>query len=167
MTLALPDPPDSLTGAPRAFYEELREMLSVVRLTQVDTQKSSVEFDDDGVDIALVHSERADWGVWATVGESDAIVGTGWAHEHFFPPSPGVAEERPWTTQMVDFIAEILRGEIEVVTTFRGNKPVAVQHFNLDENGARQPLGRTGFLTPGRLLVWRPKRTETERMSFR
>ena len=30
MTLALPDPPASLTGAPRAFYEELREMLSIV-----------------------------------------------------------------------------------------------------------------------------------------
>ena len=125
MTLALPDPPASLTGAPRAFYEELREMLSIVRPTRVDPTKSSVEFDDDGVDVALVHSERADWGVWATVGESDAIVGTGWAHEHFFPPSTGVAEERPWTTQTVDFIAEILRGEIEGRQTRRRSEQPA------------------------------------------
>ena len=68
---------------------------------------------------------------------------------------------------MVDFVAEILRGEIEVETKFRGNSLVSVRHFNLDESGERRPLGYTGFLVPARLLFWRAKRTETERLSFR
>ena len=43
----------------------------------------------------------------------------------------------------------------------------SVEHFNLDEGGKRRTLGYTGFLVPARLLLWRPKRTETERLSFR
>jgi hypothetical protein len=72
-------------------------------------------------------------------------------------------EVRP---SQLDLAAEILRGEVEVETTFRGNTAVAVRHFNLDEHGDRQLLVSTGFLVPGRLAVWRPKRTTTERVSF-
>jgi hypothetical protein len=59
-----------------------------------------------------------------------------------------------------------VRGEIEMETTFRGNTPVSVTHYNPDEHGERSFLGHTGFLVPARLFVWRPKRTETERASF-
>jgi hypothetical protein len=146
-TVVLPDPPASLAGPARAFYDELREMLDVVSPSRVDAGKTSVQFDKHGLKIALVHAERDDW------------------HEHFFPPR-GTPEERPWTTQAVDFVAELVRGEVEVETTFRGNVPVSVTHFNRDENGERSTLGHTGFLTPGRLLIWKPKRTETEQASF-
>jgi hypothetical protein len=165
MPLALPDPPATLSEPARAFYDELREMLALVAPNQVDASKTSVRFEDGGVEIELTHAERDDWSIWATVGDRDAIAGTSWAHEHFFP-SRGEPDERPWTTQIVDFIAEILRGEIEIETTFRGNTPVSVRHFNRDENGERNLLGQTGFLLPGRLLIWKPKRTETERASF-
>jgi len=105
--------------------------------------------------------ERDDWGIWATIDERSAIVSTGYPHEHFFPPSPGQAgEAAPWTTEMVDFIAELLRGKVEIRTTFRGQAPVSVEHFNLDGGGERKPLGHTGFLVPARLFLWRPKRTE-------
>ncbi len=159
---ALPDPPASLSGAPRAFYDELRAMLAEVRPSQLDLAAAVVKF-DRGVEVGLMHASRDEWSVWATIGDRDAMVGTGWVHEHF---SPGVDEDRPWTTQMVDFIAEILRGEVEVETTFRGKTAVAVRHFNRDEHGERQLLVQTGFLVPGRLAVWRPKRTTTERVSF-
>jgi hypothetical protein len=165
MSLALPEPPTSLSDPARAFYDELREMLAVVAPTQVDASTTSVQFNDDGVELELTHAERADWSIWATVGDRDAIAGTSWAHEHF-SPSRGAPDDRPWTTQIVDFIAEILRGEIEIETTFRGDTPMSVRHFNRDENGERNLLGRTSFLLPGRLLVWKPKRTETERASF-
>jgi len=165
MTDALPDPPAALSGAPRAFYEELRAMLAEVRPSQLDLAATVAKF-DHGVEVELAHASRDDWTVWATIGDRDAMVGTAWAHEHFFPPGPGVVEDRPWTTQIVDFIAEILRGEIQVETTFRGNTAIAVRHFNLDEHGSRQLLVDTGFLVPCRLAVWRPKRTTTERVSF-
>lgn len=114
MTDALPEPPASLKGSPRAFYDELRQMLAVVNPTKVDTRKTTVQFDDDGVEVEIVHADRDDWRIWATISDRDAIVGTVWTHEHFFPSPLGGVEERPWTTQMVDFIAEILRGEIEI-----------------------------------------------------
>jgi hypothetical protein len=141
-------------------------MLADMNPRRVDPTQSSAQFDRKGVEINLVHADRDDWAIWASVGDSEAIVSTSYAHEHFFPPPEGVAGERPWTTQIVDFIAEILRGEIEVVTNFRGNSPISVRHFNLDESGERSSLGYTGFLAPARLLFWRPKRTETERLSF-
>jgi hypothetical protein len=141
-------------------------MLDVVRPTRIDPDKVAVAFNEEGLEINLVHAGRGDWVIWATVDEHDAIVGTAWAHEHFSAPPAGIVEQRPWTTEAVDFIAEILRGEIETETTFRGNTPVAVKHFNRDEHGHRSLLGRTGFLIPSRLFVWRPKRTETEQVSF-
>ena len=68
---------------------------------------------------------------------------------------------------MVDFVAEILRGEIEVETTYRGDTPVAVRHFNRGPDGERALLGHTGLLIPARLFLWRPLRTEIERVSWR
>lgn len=109
MPVALPDPPAPLTGAAREFSDELREMLAVVAPTQVDASKTSVVFDDDSGELEFTHTERSDWCIWAMVGDRDAIAGTSWAHEHFFP-SRGTPDERPWTTQIVDFVAEILPG---------------------------------------------------------
>jgi hypothetical protein len=43
-------------------------------------------------------------------------------------PSQGTPDDRVWTTQIVDFVAEILRGEIEIETTIRGDTPVSVRH---------------------------------------
>ena len=167
MDARLPDPPESLAGAPLAFYEKLRQMLAVVRPARLDPDKTSIQFERDGLELQLVHADHDAWSIWTTVGERDAIVGTGSAHEHFFAPDEGETEMRPWTTEIVDFIAEILRGEIEIETTFRGDAPIAVRHFNLDESGQRTPLGYTGFPVPARLMLWREKRTETERQSFR
>ncbi len=141
-------------------------MLAEVDAPRLSTEKTSARFDEKGLDVDLIHADRHDCGIWASVGERDAIVSTSYVHEHFFPPERGQVEERLWTTEIVDFIAEILRGEVEVHTTFRGETPIMVEHFNLDERGERHHLGYTGFLLPGRLFLWRPKRTEVERISF-
>ena len=155
-----------MPAARRAFYDELRRVLAVVEAPQLSTEKASIRFDKKGLDVDLIHASRDDWGIWATVGDRDAIVSTSYAHEHFFADEQSASEDRPWTTKIVDFIAEVLRGEVEVRTTFRGGSPIFVDHFNLDESGERNLLGHTGFLVPARLMVWRPKRTETERLSF-
>src|SRR4051812_35822357 len=104
MSVELPDPPATLPPAPLAFYEELRRMLDAVRPARIDADTVSVAFESDGLELRLVHAEREDWAVWATVGEDDAVVGTAWAHEHFSAPRPGVVEQRTWTTRMVDFV---------------------------------------------------------------
>jgi hypothetical protein len=162
----LPEPPATLQGPAREFYDELRRMLDDLKPSKIDPEKNSVEFKHRSVEVTLAHTDRDDWPIWAAVGDRDAIVGAGTAHEHFFAPDSGVVEARPWTSEIVDFIAEIVRGEIEVETTFRGNTPISVRHFNLYEHGERRQLSYTAFLAPGRLLLWRPKRIETERLTF-
>lgn len=139
-------------------------MLADVRPKRLDLQASSVKFGRDDVDVQLRHCDRRDWGIWITAGPQEAIVGAQNAHEHFqdFDDEGG----RPWTTTIVDFVAEILRGEVEVETTFRGSTPIAVRHSNLGAHGNRQHLVYTGFLTPARLFFWRTKRTTTERVSY-
>jgi hypothetical protein len=166
MSATLPDAPASLPNAPAAFYYELRRMLAVARPPCLSPDGTSVEFTRKGVEVALTHADRPDWSIWATVGELEAIVGTGHIHEHFLARAQERPGERPWTTETVDFIAELLRGEIEVVTTLRGTRAISVEHFGVGERGERRLLGHTGFLVPARLLFWRPKRTQTERISW-
>ena len=166
MALQLPDPPDSLGPGPRRFYDELRCMLDSVRPGQVDLDRTSVRFEGSDVDVEFVHVERDDWSISATVGEREAIVATLGVHEHFFRPTDGEVEDRPWTSQIVDFFAEVLRGEIEVETTYRGRAPISVRHFGLDATGGRRSLGSIGLVTPAWLLLWQSKRTETERASW-
>ena len=166
MTGVLPEPPTELAGPARAFYEELLRMLEAVRPARIDVVRSSVAFAGGEVEVVLAHAEREDWAAWASVGGDDAIAGAGWAHEHFFAPEPGEANGRPWTTEIVDFVAEVLRGQVEIRTTYRGDTPIAVSHWSLDERGEPGLVWKTAFLTPARLLVWRPKRSELERLSF-
>jgi hypothetical protein len=141
-------------------------MLDTVQPAQIDPGRSSARFDKNGVEVELVHLDRKDWAIWATVGDGDAILATLGAHEHFFAPSDGTHEGRAWTTEIVDFVAEILRGAIEVETSYRGCAPISVRHFTLDASGKRHPLGYTGFLTPARLFLWQTQRTETETASW-
>jgi hypothetical protein len=166
MTGVLPEPPPELDGAPRAFYDELLRMLDFVRPARLDAGRSAARFEPRRVEVELVHAEHDDWTIWARVGEQDAIAGAGATHEHFFPPGRDELHERPWTTEIVDFVAELLRGQIEIRTTYRGDTPITVTHFNRDESGEPGLVVSTAFLTPARLLVWRPKRTEVERLSF-
>ena len=64
-------------------------MLGVVRPTAVDPALSSVAFDDEGLELQIVHSGPDYFAIWATIGHKDAIVGAGSAHEHFFAPACG------------------------------------------------------------------------------
>lgn len=142
-------------------------MLAVVRPGRLGAEAGTVEFDDDRLEVTLVHADHPDWVIDVSVRKRDAIVGMGLVHEHFDAPKRGVVQERPWTTEIVDFVAEILCGDIEIETIYRGSTPIVVRHFNRDDSGERRLLEHTGFLTPGRLLVWRRKRTEIETPSFR
>ena len=141
-------------------------MLAVVEPTAVDRERSRVTFDEEGVELHIAHAEHDDVAIWAGVSDDDAIVATGGVHEHFFAPGDGADEERPWTTEVVDFVAEILRGQIEIETTFRGSGAIAISHFRVEDSGERVSFGRTAFLSPARLCFWAPKRVETERVSF-
>lgn len=163
--LNLPEPPPGTGANCLTFYAELRRMLNQLRPTKLSDPGCSVEFSNGTLEVWLVHSERDTWSVGATMSESDGIIFAGSVHEHF---SPGEMADtvRPWTFQMVDFIAEALCGDIETRTVFRGSSPISVEHFRIETDGSSTSLGSTGYLNPARAMLWLPKTSKTERISF-
>jgi hypothetical protein len=160
----LPDPPVNLAPAPRAFYDELREMLRVVRPGDLDPSGIGVEVDRDGaLEVTLPHGRQSDWAIVACIGRERGIVHAGPAHEHF--DSVDGPTDRPWSTEAVDFIAEVLRGEFEIECVFRGRALIKIKHYLRDDEG-RHPMGTTGLLRPGLLMFWRPTRTEVTTIDF-
>jgi hypothetical protein len=158
----LPDPPESLPPAPGRFYAELRAMLAAVRPRALDRDRVTVKFDRRGVDVVLPHVREPEWAIGAMVDKKSAIVMANTMHEHFDRD----AEGRPWPVQAVDFIAELLRGEIEIETEYRGAAAIRVRHYLLDPDGQRHELGMTGSLRPALLMFWRATRTEVTRVTF-
>jgi hypothetical protein len=75
-------------------------------------------------------------------------------------------ETHPWPGEALDFIAELLRGEIELETEYRGDTPIKVRHYLLEPNGQRHDLKMTGLLRPALLMFWKPTRTEITRIDF-
>lgn len=159
MAHRLPDPPPDLGPNCLAFYSELRRMLEALRPRKLDAERTSVSFDKRGLEVILANAEDDDWDIWASVAEDQIIAGAGLAHEHF-EPSP--AEERAWPSVAVDFIAELLRGEVLITRTYRGNSLISVRHQGPEQASPYY----TGLLTPARLMFWREKRQQTERVSF-
>lgn len=161
----LPEPPPDAGPNCLAFYSELRRMLYEVRPSSVSRSKSFVEFSNQDLEICLVHADNDDWTVGVTMDESQGIVFVDLAHEHFSAADSGSSDRR-WTTQMVDFLAEALRGEIETRTEFRGSSPISAEHFRIEEDGSSTSLWFTGYLTPRRAMFWLPKTSKTERHTF-
>ena len=104
--MLLPDPPDNLPDAPRAFYSALREAL--LNLRPADVREVEVDFGDSGVGVTIPHRREPDWTLGAQVSKRAAVVFAGSvATEHFDDRDPG------WTGAAAAFVAAVLRGELE------------------------------------------------------
>lgn len=136
-------------------------MLEAVRPR--DPGGTAVWFDKGGVDLELRHATEPDWTISAMVGSDGAMVGVGpIAHEDIETEEDG----RPWPLIAVDFIAEILRGDIEVETEYRGRAVLRARHSLIESDGSRKELCTTGLIRPALLMFWKSKRTEVARISF-
>lgn len=160
MTAWLDPAVERSSGPVSDFLSELKEMLEHVRPAALDEAASSAEVRGEVVEVRLVHAREPDWSIWAEAEERSIVVGVAELHEHFGPEWSGDGE-RAWTTVAVDFVAELLRGEIEIHTTYRGKTPAAVRHRRV---GEADELGYTGTIAA--LVFWRPKRTEVEVVDF-
>ena len=118
----LPPPPASLTGAPRAFYEELQATLDAVQPADVDRAAIETDFGDAGVAVTLPHVREADWTLTVQCSRRAAVVFAGPTATHFDERDPG------WTSAAVAFMARLLRGEEELrLTAGRGRPPEALR----------------------------------------
>ena len=156
-----PSPSDE--QLPAGFFREVSEMLGQLDPPALDHDRSRITPRSD--EILLAHSDRPEWDVMAEFDEWSIVVGVAGAHEHFehFEAAPG---ERPWTSAAVDFIAEVLCGEVEVQKTYRGSFVVRVEHGRRDSDGAFQPFGTMVPLTPAHLLRFAARRVEVQRPDF-
>lgn len=110
----LPDPPPTLPAAPRAFYDELRDLLVALSPPDLDRANVEVDFGDAGVAVTLPHAREPEWTLAAQVSLRAAVVFAGPDSAHFDDRDPG------WTGAAVAFIATVLRGEREVPVAGRG-----------------------------------------------
>ena len=162
VAIGLADPPATLPAEVGQFYDELRAMLEHVRPSELDTERAAVSFGVDGLGLELPHVSEADWTIHARVTRHEAVVGVDPMHEHFKWDEAG----RRWPSLAVDFIAEILRGEIEIHTEYRGTTLIRTRHFRIDAEEQRHELGTIGLLRPALFMVWKPLRTQAVRMRF-
>jgi hypothetical protein len=162
VAIGLADPPASLAAEVRQFYDELRAMLEHVRPSELDTERAAVNFGVDGLGLELPHVSEADWTIHARVTRHEAVVGVDPMHEHFKWDEAG----HRWPSLAVDFIAEILRGEIEIHTEYRGTTLIRTRHFRIDADEQRHELRTIGLLCPALFMVWKPLRTQAVRMRF-
>lgn len=161
----LDDAIERTSGPVADFLRELREMLALVQPAALDEAACSTSPSPSGLRVTLAHAREERWSIWIDAGDDSIVVGIAEMHEHFEPWREEFKdEERAWSTQAVDFVAELLRGEIEIHTTYRGNSVAKVNHYRLEPDGSRTSFGVTGFTAAA--AVWRPKRTEVERVSF-
>ena len=131
-------------------------MLELVRPRELDAERVSIGFAGGGLELELPHATEPEWSIAALVTAGGAVVDIGSTHEHFDADDG----DRRWPSQAVDFIAEILRGDIEIESEYRGKTLIRTRHFLTDSDGQRHELGTTGLLRPALLMVWKPSRTE-------
>ena len=145
--VVLPDPPQDLPHAPRAFYDRLRAAWAELRPADVDPDGLEVDFGDGGVGVTVPHAREPDWVLGVQVSRRAAVVFAGPMTEHFSDAAGG-----DWTAPVADLVARILRGEVDVPLELRGETVVRV--------------GDERVWSPGALALWRPSRTERLRMDF-
>lgn len=138
--------------------DHLSAMFALVNPHQLDPVRSSVSSENDHVLIA--HQTRREWDIHVLVSSDEVRVEVAGAHEHFFRSDPNAQSSRPWTMEAVDFIAELLHGEVEIRRHYRGRFLTKVAHQN--------SLGTqvTVCLTPAAFLFFLPRRVTRTRPNY-
>ena len=154
---------DEPSPAANGFRDELLSMLDQLAPPELDREGSLIG--SGGEVVHLVHRSRPEWDVVAYLDTWSIVVDVAGAHEHFedWDQEPG---ERPWTTVAVDFVAEILCGEIAIERSYRGRLLTRVRHGRRDDDGSLDVFSEMVPLTPAPLFWFLPRRVEVERPDF-
>src|SRR6478752_4901105 len=119
--VVMPDPPDSLPPAPRAFYDGVRAAVEALRPLAIDAERTEIDFGDGGVSVTFPHLREREWVLAAQVSRRAAVVFAGPVTEHFSDEPGG-----DWTRPAVELVTRVLRGDVEVPVVLRGRTVVRV-----------------------------------------
>lgn len=158
------------TQTQSAFLDELLTMLETYQPPLLDRSRSSIRdrgharTKDNTIEVRLVHSSEPGAAIEIGLSEDEAIVAWLTAHEHITEWEAG-GQGRPWTTQAVDAVAGILRGDYEIEDTYRGRRLIKTRV--VDAGG---PEGPRVITETWSLFGWVPsprsKRVERRRIGF-
>lgn len=90
-------------------------------------------------------------------------------HWHFAPDWNdvyGPGPDRSWRSLAVDFLAELLHGEVRVRVTYRGGCPIKVYTEVTSSDGESLTEGTTGALTLSATKFWAKRRVEDRNVRF-
>lgn len=139
-------------------------MLELVGPDRLAVQRSSVERDDGDLEVTLAHADRDDWTVVIAVTGEEAIVYFRAAHERFGRWAED-EQDVAWTQRAVDFVAALLRGEVQVDALWSGEDLLRARHSRRGSEGDVVKRGSALYFSPGWLMPWRMRRT-SERPTF-
>ena len=105
--VVMPDPPDSLPPAPRAFYDGVRAAFEALRPQAIDPERTEIDFGDGGVSVTFPHLREREWVLAAQVSRRAAVVFAGPVTEHFSDEPGG-----DWTRPAVELVTRVLRGDV-------------------------------------------------------
>jgi hypothetical protein len=158
------------TPTQESFLDELLTMLEAYQPSLLDLSRSSIR--DRGhawtksntIEVRLVHSLEPEAAIEIGLSDDEAIIAWLTAHEHITEREVG-SQGRSWTTQAVDAVAGILRGDYEIEDTYRGKRLIKTRVID-----AGDPKGRRAMTETGSLFGWVPspgsKRVERRRIGF-
>lgn len=145
------------TQAQQAVVDELGAMLDDYRPARLDRKASSIQATGHGwtldhtIAVQLAHADDPDAMIELAVGTGEVIVSWLTAHEHLYADEDS-PDGRPWPGRVVDLVAAVLRGELEVEDTYRGRWLVKTRIIDV-----AGPAGPRVLVTTGSLLGWLPR----------
>jgi len=163
-------PQTQLSGDQRAFLDESRRMVvdlggTAWRQVHTSSRLERIRWSDQLI-LALSNSVD-DITVEASVGSEEIIVDMSqadrWSYHWHFAPSwndvYGTIPGRSWISLAVDFVADLLLGEVRVRTTCRGDDLVKIDAEVISDEGEVIASGTAGFPIAG-LKFWLERRHE-------
>lgn len=164
-------PTTQLSSGQEAFLDEARRMVAHLGAPVSQYVRTSARVErfrgSDQLILALTNPVNAIT-VEASVSANEIIIDMSqadrWSYHWHFAPTwndvYGAVPDRPWLSLAVDFVSDLLLGEVRVCSTYRGDDLVKIHVEVISAEGEPIVSGTAGFPTAAGLKFWRERRYE-------
>jgi hypothetical protein len=164
-------PTTRLSGDQQAFLDEARRMVAHLGEPVSEHVRTSARVErfrgSDQLILALTNPVDAIT-VEASVSDNEIIIdmsqADSWSYHWHFAPTwndvYGTVPDRSWLSLAVDFVADLLLGEVRVRSTYRGDDLVKIHAEVISAEGEPIASGTAGFPMAAGPKFWRERRHE-------
>ena len=163
----------------RAFFHEVSQMLEHIGVARsedgVRTSGRLERFRSADQLVLELTASDGELMIEASAGEDEIIIAMSerdaWTSNWHFTPTwndvYGSVADRAWTSLAVDFLAELLQGEVRVRATYRGDHFLKVHAEVIGSDGEMVTAATTGGLSARALNFRAKRRVEKRTVRFR